>query len=89
MSLPCLDPPKSKWHDGQRLKNVLGKIQPFKLCSEVAFVLRPAARRVNRIRLWPLRRDYHSGVLIGADGERRSDWSVRVLANDVGTRIDR
>ncbi len=52
-------------------------------------MLRPAARRVNRIRLWPLRRDDHSGVLIGADGERRSDWSVRVLAYDVGTRIDR
>ncbi len=28
---------------------------------------------VNRIRLWPLRRDDHSGVLIGAGGERRSD----------------
>ncbi len=44
---------------------------------------------VNRIRLWPLRRDYHSGVLIGAGGRRRSDWSARVLANDVSTRIDR
>ncbi len=44
---------------------------------------------VNRIRLWPLRRDDHSGVLIGADGERRPDWPARVLADDVGTRIDR
>ncbi len=44
---------------------------------------------MNRIRLWPLRRDYHSGVLIGAGGRRRSDWSARVLANDVSTRIDR
>ncbi len=44
---------------------------------------------VPRIRLWPLRRDYHSGVLIGAGGRRRSDWSARVLANDVSTRIDR
>ncbi len=44
---------------------------------------------VNRIHLWPLRRDDHSGVLIGAGGERRSDWPVRVLANDLNTRIDR
>ncbi len=39
--------------------------------------------------LVPLRRDDHSGVLIGAGGMRRSDWPVRVLANDVSTRIDR
>ncbi len=44
---------------------------------------------MNRIRLWPLRRDYHSGVLIGVGGRRRSDWSARVLINDVSTRIDR
>ncbi len=44
---------------------------------------------VNIIRLLPLRRDDHSGVLIGAGGTRRSDWSARVLANDVSTRIDR
>ncbi len=44
---------------------------------------------VNRIRLWPLRRDDHSGVLIGAGGQRRSDWPERVLANDLSTRIDR
>ncbi len=44
---------------------------------------------VNRSRLWPFRRDDHSGVLIGAGGERRSDWPEHVLANDVSTRIDR
>ncbi len=44
---------------------------------------------VNRIRLRPLRRDDHSGVLIGAGGMRISDWPVRVLANDVSMRIDR
>ncbi len=43
---------------------------------------------VNRIRLWPLRRDDHPGVLIGAGGTRRSDWPPRVLANNVSTRID-
>ncbi len=41
---------------------------------------------VNRIRLLALRRDDHSGVLIGTGGTRRSDWPARVLANDVSTR---
>ncbi len=44
---------------------------------------------MNRIRLWSLRRDDHSGVLIGAGGRRRSDWPARALANDVSTIIDR
>ncbi len=44
---------------------------------------------MNRIRLWPLRRDDHSGVLTDAGGTRRSDWPAQVLANDVSTRIDR
>ncbi len=44
---------------------------------------------VNRIRLWPLRRDDHSGVLIGAGGTRCSDWPARALANDGSTGIDR
>ncbi len=43
----------------------------------------------NRIRLWPLRRDDHSGVLIGASETRRSDRPSCVLANGVSTRIDR
>ncbi len=44
---------------------------------------------VPRIRLWPLGHDDHSGVLIGAGGELRSDWSAHVLANDVSMGIDR
>ncbi len=44
---------------------------------------------VSSIRLWPLRRDYHSGVLMGAGGTQHSDWPARVLANDISTRIDR
>ncbi len=44
---------------------------------------------VNRIRLWLLRCDDHSGVLIFAGGTRRSDWPVRMSADDVSTRIDR
>ncbi len=37
---------------------------------------------MTRILLWSLRRDEHSGVLIGAGGTRRSDWPARVLTND-------
>ncbi len=44
---------------------------------------------VNRIRIWPLRRDDHSRVLIGVGGMRRSDWPARVLTNDVITRVNR
>ncbi len=44
---------------------------------------------VNRIRLWPLRSDDHSGVLIVAGWVRRSEWPACVLENDVSTRIDR
>ncbi len=42
---------------------------------------------VYSIRLWSLRRDNHSGVLIGAGGERSSDWLAYVLVNDVSARI--
>ncbi len=55
----------------------------WRLCSVVP------RGRVNRICLCPLRLDDHSGVLIGADGMRRSDWPALVFANDVSTRIDR
>ncbi len=44
---------------------------------------------VNRIPLWPLRRDDHSGVMIGAGGVWRSDWPAREVVHDVSTRIDR
>ncbi len=43
----------------------------------------------NRIRLWPLRCDDHSDVLIGEGRTRRSNWPARVWANDVSRRIDR
>ncbi len=43
---------------------------------------------VNRIHLWPLRRDDHSGVLIGAGGRRRSGWPARVYSDDVSMSID-
>ncbi len=91
---PCLDPPKSEWHDGQRQINEAGK------CIRENTALRSKFRGGVRVQachaavwlefaFWPLRRDYHSGVLIGEGGRRRSDWPARVLANDVSTRIDR
>ncbi len=51
--------------------------------------MRRARRYGLRTRLWSPRRDDRSGVLIGADGTRRSDWPTGVLANDVGGKIDR
>ncbi len=87
---PCLDLPKSKWHDGQSQINEAGKyfrenaaFWTWHSCSGVP------RGCVNRIRLWPLRRDDHSGVLIGAGGERRPDWPAHVLTNGVSMRIDR
>ncbi len=69
-----------------RQENVFGKIQPSKRCYELAFVSSCVVRGcVNRIRLWPLRRDDHSGILIGAGVL----IVQRVYANDVSTRIDR
>ncbi len=41
------------------------------------------APKCVRVRLWPLRRDNSSHVLIGAAGSWRSDWRRR----DVGTLI--
>ncbi len=66
-----------------RKNSLLNDILRWRSCSGVP------RGYVNRIRLWPLRRDDHSGVLIGAGGERRSDWPARVLTNGVFTRIDR
>ncbi len=92
---PCLDPPpQSEWHDGQRQMNEAGK------CIRENTALRTKFRGGVRVQachaavwiefaFWPLRRDYHFGVLIGAGGRRRSDWPARVLANGVSTRIDR
>ncbi len=43
-------------------------------CYELAFIL----RRVNRICLWPPKREERSSVVTGAGGMRRSDWPERV-----------
>ncbi len=63
--------------------SVKNEIQKWRSCSGVP------SGCVIRIHLRVLRRDDHSGVLIRSGGERRSDWSVHVLANDVSMRIDR
>ncbi len=91
---PCLDPPKSKWHDWPEADDLDEEIYQGK-CSLLNDVTRLRSCSfvprcyVNRIRLQPLRRDDHSRVLIGAGGTQRSDWPARVLAYDVSTRIDR
>ncbi len=42
-----------------------------------ACVFKRAALKCVRIRLWPVRRDDSSRVLIGAAGMSRSDWRRR------------
>ncbi len=66
-----------------RWENVLGKIQPSEQYNE------EPRGCVSRIHLWPFGRDDRSGVLIGAGGERRSDWPAYMLSNDISTRLDR
>ncbi len=82
----CPLPPDPEWHDDQRRINGAGKCI-WKIQQILNGITRWRSRlvvsrgRVNRSRLWPLRRDDHSGVLIGAGGTRRSDWPARVKAN--------
>ncbi len=67
---PCLDPPKSKWHDGQRRINEAGKCirEKYSLLSDIKR-WRPSSGvprgSVTRIRVRSLRRDDYSCVLIG------------------------
>ncbi len=58
--------------------SLLSNMKRWRSCSGVPL------GRVNRIR-----RDDHSGVLVGAGGEQRSYRPAQVLPNDVSTRIDR
>ncbi len=83
-SQPCLDPPPQIKMSRKGNYRLLNGVTRWRSCLAV-----PRGFRVNRIRLWPLRRDDHSGVLSGADGTWRSEWPARVLATDVSTRIDR
>ncbi len=52
--------------------SLLNDIKRWRSCSGVPHGC------VNRIRLWPLKRDDHSGVLIGSGGTQRSGWPARV-----------
>ncbi len=52
--------------------SLLNDINRWRSCSGVPRCY------VNRIRLWSLSRDDHSGVLIGAGGTQRSDWPACV-----------
>ncbi len=86
---PHLDPPKSEWHDSQSRVNEMGKYSLLNIITTWRSWSGVPCGCVRRTRLWPLRRDDRSGVLIGADWTQRYDWPARVLANDVSTRIDR
>ncbi len=72
-------PSFSKYHDGQsriyetgkcirKKYSLLNNVSSWRSCSVLTCGV------VIRIRVWPLRRDDRSGILIGACGTRRSDW---------------
>ncbi len=44
---------------------------------------------VHSIRLWPLRRDDSSRILIGTGGTSRSNWAERASVFGVRARSDR
>ncbi len=73
----CLDPPKQndmKAKDGLvRQENVLGKHNLMSGVGRRCSCSGMTHGCVNRIRLWPPRRDDSSGTLIGAEGIRRCD----------------
>ncbi len=66
-------PKADKWGGKMyyRKYSLLSDITRWRSCSGVP------RGCVYRIRVWLLRRDHHSGVLIGAGGERRSDWPAQ------------
>ncbi len=71
---PCLDPPNQNGTMAKGRKyGLLNDMKRWRSCSAVP------RGCLYSIRLWPLRRDDHSGVLIGAGGERHSDWPAHVL----------
>ncbi len=70
--------PKREWHDGQRHNNgddiLYWKNTAFGVMLREARVCKRDAPKCLIIRLWPVRRDDSSRVLIGAAGLWRSDW---------------
>ncbi len=81
--------PKSEWHDCQRQINEVEKCFRENTALRTKFGGGVRVQACHAAVCIELRRDYHSGILIGAGGERCSDWPTHVLANDVSTRIDR
>ncbi len=61
-------------------KTCIGKVTALRVVLHEACVCKRDAPTCVRIRLWPLRRDDSSRVMIGAAGVWRSDWRRR----DVG-----
>ncbi len=58
-------------------KNYIGKGTAFYVMLREACVCKRDALKCLRIRLWPVRRDDSSRILIGAAGFSRSDWRRR------------
>ncbi len=73
--------PKREWHDGQRqvmgTQTCIAKDTAFNVLLREACVFKRDAPKSPGIRLWPVRRDDSSRVLIGAARLSRSDWRRR------------
>ncbi len=72
---------KRERHAGQRqimgTKTYIGKDTAVGVMLREACVCKRDAPKCVRIRIWPLRRDVSSYVLIGAAGMWRSNWQRR------------
>ncbi len=80
--------PKGELNDGQRQmrgkQTCIAKDTAFNVMSREACVFQRAAPQIPRIRLWAVRRDDSSRVLIGAAGRSRSDWRSRNVGALIG-----
>ncbi len=65
-------------------KTYIGKDTALGVMLGEACVCKHDAPMYDRFRLWPLRRDDSSCVLIGASGMRRSDWRRRNVGALIG-----
>ncbi len=65
-------------------KTYIGKVTAFDVMLREACVWKRDAPKCIRIRLWPLRRDGSSRVVIGAAGMWRSDWRSWNVGAQIG-----
>ncbi len=63
---------KARWPKTRRMRKYIFDKYSLYVVRYACFTVE--LRCMTRIRLWPLRRDKHPGVLIGAGGKWYSGW---------------